>query len=192
MGLIWFVTHADVVQDPDVPVPEWPLSTRGRARHEAFNASLVRRGITSIFCSREQKARDGAAIHGKALDLKPTVVAELGENDRRATGYLPPEDFEAAADAFFAQPDQSYRGWETARDAQARITNAIHACEAGAPDGSLLIVSHGGVGALLKAWVTGQPISRTLEAGVPGGGGCLALTRSSLTLERDWHPIDAD
>ncbi len=29
---IWFVTHPDVLIDPAVPVPDWPLSARGVAR----------------------------------------------------------------------------------------------------------------------------------------------------------------
>ena len=190
MSLIWFVTHADVVQDPDVPVPKWPLSDVGRARHAAGNAVLAASGITSIFCSDEQKARDGAAIHAEALGLSPRVVAGLGENDRSATGYLPPGAFEAAADAFFAEPNLSYKGWERACDAQTRIVAGVQACDDMAPAGSMLIVGHGGVGALLRAHVGKQPISRKLEAGVPGGGGVMCLTRGSLTLAQDWHPID--
>lgn len=37
------------------------------------------------------------------------------ENDRSSTGFLPPEEFEVVADAFFAQPGVSVRGWETAQ-----------------------------------------------------------------------------
>src|SRR5919197_1067748 len=29
---IYFITHPDVVIDPTVPVPQWPLSARGRSR----------------------------------------------------------------------------------------------------------------------------------------------------------------
>jgi len=32
MSLVYFVTHPDVEIDPAVPVPQWPLSARGRAR----------------------------------------------------------------------------------------------------------------------------------------------------------------
>ena len=42
----------------------------------------------------------------------------LHENDRSATGYLPPNQFEAMADRFFAEPQASVLGWERAVDAQ--------------------------------------------------------------------------
>ena len=42
-----------------------------------------------------------------ALRLTPIIRADLGENDRSATGYLPKAEFEAMADAFFARPDES-------------------------------------------------------------------------------------
>lgn len=53
--------------------------------------------------------------HGRALPLG--IDPLLGENDRSATGYLPHEEFEAAANAFFEQPDASFCGWETAVEA---------------------------------------------------------------------------
>jgi hypothetical protein len=32
MPTVFFITHPDVSTDPSVPVPEWPLNERGRAR----------------------------------------------------------------------------------------------------------------------------------------------------------------
>ena len=55
------------------------------------------------------------------LGLTPIVIDGLGENDRSSTGYLPKAEFEAVADAFFARPEESVRGWERAVDAQRRI-----------------------------------------------------------------------
>ena len=54
-----------------------------------------------------------------------SVVAALHENDRSATGYLPPDRFEAVADRFFAEPETSVLGWERAVDAQARIVACV-------------------------------------------------------------------
>jgi len=53
-------------------------------------------------------------------------VSPLGENDRSATGYLEPQEFETTANAFFAYPERSIRGWETAQAAQTRIVEAVH------------------------------------------------------------------
>ena len=64
---------------------------------------------------------EAAEILSAPLGIVPEVRARMGENDRSATGFLPGPDFEAMADRFFAQPDQSAEGWERAVDAQARI-----------------------------------------------------------------------
>ena len=43
------------------------------------------------------------------LRLTPIILADLGENDRSATGYLPKAEFEALADAFFSAPMSAWR-----------------------------------------------------------------------------------
>jgi broad specificity phosphatase PhoE len=73
-----------------------------------------------------------------------SVVDDLGENDRSATGYLPKQEFEATADAFYARPQESVRGWERAADAQARIVRAVDQIVSQTPaEGDVAIVGHG-------------------------------------------------
>jgi hypothetical protein len=38
MPTVFFITHPDVVIDPSVPVSDWPLNERGRARMHALTA----------------------------------------------------------------------------------------------------------------------------------------------------------
>jgi hypothetical protein len=45
--------------------------------------------LTAVSSRAEQKAIDGAHILAEYLNLKPVVVAALGEIDRSSTGYLP-------------------------------------------------------------------------------------------------------
>jgi broad specificity phosphatase PhoE len=112
MRTIYFITHPDVEIDPAIPVPEWRLSTRGRKRmHSLLNQPWVRH-LSAVWCSTERKANDGAEIIANAIGKVPLHLATLGENDRSATGYLPKAEFEAAADAFFAQSYDSVRGWD--------------------------------------------------------------------------------
>jgi hypothetical protein len=59
------------------------------------------------------------------LGVAPRILHELGENDRAATGFLEPDVFDATADRFFAEPDRSIAGWETAAAAQARIVAVV-------------------------------------------------------------------
>jgi len=96
VGTVYFITHPDVVIDPHVPVPEWPLNERGRARLRAMIGQHWLKGICCIFASDERKARDAAQILADALGLDGyRVVPDLRENDRSATGYLPKQEFEA-------------------------------------------------------------------------------------------------
>jgi len=189
MARVIFLTHADVQIDPAVPVPQWGLSDRGRARHEAFNATLAAYDVTSIWSSDEQKARDGAAIHAAARQLVPQDVPELGENDRSATGYLPPEEFQAMADAFFATPEVSVRGWERAVDAQARFAGAVNQIIATAPPGDVLIVAHGGVCALMLCQVMGIAITREHDQPGPKGGCWYMIDRDTRQLAHGWRVI---
>ena len=170
MRRLYYITHADVVQDPAVPVTDWPLSDRGRARHQAFSSRMPPLG--AVFCSMERKAIDGAEILAAAQGLVARQALFLHENDRSATGYLPSEAFEAAADAFFAEPDTSFRGWETARAAQARIVAAVDRRIATHPGALLILVGHGAVGTLLRCHLARRPIARAEDQ--PGGqGGCI-------------------
>ena len=38
---VFFITHPDVMIDPAVPVPDWPLNLRGRSRTQALATALV-------------------------------------------------------------------------------------------------------------------------------------------------------
>ena len=69
MSLVYFITHPDVVIDPDVPVPQWPLSARGKERMKKILTQSWIGTIGSVYCSAEQKAIDGAKILVKHLAI---------------------------------------------------------------------------------------------------------------------------
>ena len=191
MKTVTFITHPDVVIDPAVPVPRWPLSEHGKDRMRQMLAHLWVSGIGSVYCSTEQKAIDGAAILAAHLSLDYTMVEALGENDRSSTGYLPHDEFMATVALFFAHPDESVRGWETARDAQRRIVDAVDKIvENDDNGGNVAIVSHGGVATLHLCRLKGCPISR--DEGQPGtnGGYYYRFEARSKSLLHGWRPID--
>lgn len=189
---VLFITHAEVVIDPVVPVPEWPLSAEGQRRHTVFNRSAAIGGLSAIYSSHERKAIDAAAILSAAMGLPVTRVRDLHENDRSATGYLPKAEFEATADAFFAQPDQSIRGWERAADAQARIVACVRGIVAADRSaGDLAIVAHGGVGALLLAHLSGADISSRFDQPGQGGGNWFAFDPDAWVVTQGWRDIAA-
>lgn len=191
-----FISHPNVVISKDVPVPQWPLSETGRKRmHTGLQQPWIS-DITAIYCSTEQKAIDSADILAAHLNLPFTQIEALGENDRSATGFLPPDEFETMADAFFNHPQQSVRGWETAIHAQQRITKAIeHIAQNDTTLGTIAIVSHGAVGTLLYCHLAGKTIERIWDQPPNSGGNFYrfkvgADTGGETEAQEWWQVID--
>jgi len=188
---VYFITHPNVIIDPAIPVPRWPLSPRGVERMQALLAKPWIRNISAIYCSTEQKAIDGAEILAAHLSIGYEMLDELGEIDRSSTGYLPQDEFKATVDAFFASPDKSIRGWETACEAQQRIVRAIDSIvENDRSDRDIAIVSHGGVGALYLCHLKGCEISRREGQTGTDGGNYYCFDAQSRSLLHGWKPID--
>jgi broad specificity phosphatase PhoE len=189
--IFYFVSHPNVQVRPDVPVPDWPLSEEGHSRMQACLRLPWVASIGAIFSSTERKATDSAAHLARHLSLPVDEVAELGENDRSSTGYLRTSEFEQLADAFFAEPHRSVRGWERAVDAQARVIAAVTRISAATRDlGAAAIISHGAVGTLLYCHLTTQPISRRFDQPRNGGGNYFSYSLSPPTAYSGWRAID--
>ncbi|KNG93943.1 histidine phosphatase family protein [Pseudaestuariivita atlantica] len=187
MARLIVATHPEVVVDPAIPVTDWRLSDAGRARAEALARSDLLRSVGAIWSSTERKARETAAILAAPRGLAVQTDARLGENDRSATGYLPPSRFEAAADAFFAKPERSFRGWETAQAAQERIVTAVRAIVAGHAALDLAIVTHGAVGTLLWCHLRDARIDRAFDQ--PGQGHLWCADLEGLFPDTGWRPF---
>lgn len=185
MAQVIYVCHPEVVIDPDVLVPDWGLSDAGFATMDRLLAVLPLDGLGSVWSSTEQKARDGAGVIARHCAVPHFERPDLGENDRSVTGYLVQADFDIAVDAFFGQPDTSYRGWETARDAHDRMVQAVRAMCSDAPAGDIALVAHGGVGCLLNGAVKSTPISRATAS--HGYGSWFCFDRDSWDLTLDWQ-----
>jgi broad specificity phosphatase PhoE len=182
-----FITHPQVTIDPALDVRRWSLSPAGRARMQAFARSPAAARVTAIWSSTETKAREAAAILAKAHALPVHKDAALAENDRSATGFLPPPAFESAADAFFAHPDHSHQGWETATAAQTRIDTALRRIAATHHSGDLAVVAHGAVGTLMLCRLMAQPITRALDQ--PFQGHYWTASLPDWQLLHGWQPI---
>ena len=182
----YFITHPEVIVDPAVPIDEWRLSPEGRER-AARMADVLRGNVETIISSAERKAIDTAVILAEALEVSRSTDPTLGEMDRSATGYLPPAEFEATADQFFAFPDESVRGWERAIDAQRRIKTAVQRNLSDFPAANVAFVAHGGVGGLLLASLTGASISRDLDQ--PGLGSYFTFDAENWRALSCWARI---
>jgi broad specificity phosphatase PhoE len=189
---IYLITHPDVVVQPEMPISEWPLSPAGRARMERGLAQPWIPSITSIYASTERKAVEAAQMLADHLALPCRCIPTLGENDRSSTGYLPRAEFEAVADAFFAHPERSVRGWERAVDAQSRIVAAVRRlAEADRTVGAVAIVAHGAVGALLYCQLRGFDIDRRHDQPANGGGNYFSFRVDGPMDRPEWQAIDA-
>lgn len=187
MQRLLVITHPEVTIDPATPIPDWGLNDTGRRRANAFSSSDTFAAVSHIWTSAEQKARDTAEILATPRNLPVNIDPALGENDRSATGFLPPARFEAAADAFFANPETSFHGWERAVDAQSRIVAAVRRIATSHAGRDLAIVTHGGVGTLLWCHLMNLPIDRRHDQ--PGQGHYYTADLARLTPSRGWRSI---
>lgn len=185
-----YLTHPQVRIDPEVPVPRWGLSDLGRERTRMTAAQPWVRLLGRIIASTETKALETAAILAEAAGIPVETDEEMGENDRSSTGFLPPDEFEKAAHRFFAHPEESFRGWERAIDAQARISRVVfYILERHDPTVPIAFVGHGGVGTLLKCRMTGTAIARSADQ-LPGGGNLFAFRLVDRAVTCDWTAME--
>ena len=187
---IRYLTHPQVLIKPTQNIQEWSLNTQGRRRVHALASSGALQGTTAVISSAETKAIETAQPLAEALACPLHIREGMHENDRSATGFLPPSDFEETADEFFAHPDQSIRGWETAHAAQARIVAEFENCLAAHGDGDLLFVGHGAVGTLLYCQLSQVTISREFDQGTTGGGCYFAAKTPRLRPTSAWRPME--
>jgi broad specificity phosphatase PhoE len=141
---------------------------------------------TRIVSSGETKALETAGVLAAHLRLDVERRDDTGELDRSVAGFLPPDEFEAVADACFARPDESVRGWEPAAAAQARIAAAL-ADLLHAP-GEIVVIGHGGVGTLWYCHLAGLPIDRRWDQ--PGQGHWFTVVNGRPV--HGWRRIDDD
>ncbi|HWJ72673.1 MAG TPA: histidine phosphatase family protein [Kaistia sp.] len=192
MAEVLYLSHPQVAIDPAVPVPDWGLSPLGRARTEAFASLPMLARIGRVVASLERKAIETAEIIAAAQGLAVEIRDGLHENDRSATGFLPPGEFEAMADRFFAAPEASICGWERAVDAQRRIVAGVEAILGERPEaaGITLFVGHGGVGTLLLCHCAGWTISRQHDQPA-GGGNLFRFEHPPFRLLDPWQRMEA-
>jgi broad specificity phosphatase PhoE len=178
-----YLTHPEVNIDPAIPVPQWGLSPIGRERAAKATELPYAQEIGAVVSSGETKAIETARFFTEKLGLTLQTREDLHENDRSATGFLPPDEFEEVANSFFAEPQASIRGWERAVDAQTRIVSGIADTLSGTDANiPVLFTGHGAAGTLLMCHLMGCPISRTHDQ---KRGGCW------YRFEKDWLATQA-
>ncbi|WP_299502854.1 histidine phosphatase family protein [uncultured Roseobacter sp.] len=190
MTIARYLSHPQVQIDPHKEIHLWSLNDTGAARVARLAQSNALADTRRIVTSAEVKAVETARPLARALGCALEVRERMHENDRSATGFLPSQEFEQVADQFFAEPETSVRGWETARAAQSRIVSEVRACLRDHSEGDVLFVGHGGVGTLLYCHLAGLRIDRAHDQG-PGGGGCyFAFSTVMGPPAHAWRPME--
>jgi broad specificity phosphatase PhoE len=189
MSKLFYISHPQVNIDPTIPVPHWSLSELGKTRAEIAAKSKNLANVRSIFSSIERKAIETAEILARTLNMVVNIPEGLHENDRSATGFVPPAEFEGLANAFFANPHDSIRGWERAIDAQNRIVEGIGKIIAEAPNGDIIVTGHGGVGTLLFCHFSDRPIARQIDQPA-GGGNFFIIDTRTKTADQGWRRME--
>lgn len=183
-----YITHPEVVQDPNTPVPKWALSEVGRARINSCIGPWLA-GVAAIWASEEAKAREAGAILAASRGITVNHLAALGEIDRSSTGYLSPAEHAQNTRTFYEQPTVAARGWEAAVTAQARMFAAVDRVLGASPPGDIVIVAHGAVGTLLLCALKGIPISQTEDQ--PGMGHAFSFSRNTREMIHGWIPLES-
>jgi broad specificity phosphatase PhoE len=189
----YYITHPQVRVDPQIDVPKWGLNETGKQRVADLAARLCNgRTVGSkikIISSEETKAIETAQPLADSLDVEFVIDRLMGENDRSATGFLPPEQFEQVADQFFANPTKHIEGWERAADAQKRIVTQYELHRRNHQDYDMIFVGHGAVGTLLYCHLAGEKIDRRFDQ-TGGGGNFFKIDLVSQRAVSHWQPIE--
>lgn len=189
-----YLSHPQVLIDPNKDVPKWGLSEIGQERVRQLTERITKESILSdtkyVVSSNETKALETAQPIADILRCDLLVCPLMHENNRSATGFLKPDEFEKVADQFFAEPHVSARGWETAQDAQARILQQVNENLDVDDRGDILFVGHGGVGTLLYCALSGNEIDRRFDQGPGGGGNYFSFDIKTKKALHGWQAME--
>ncbi len=153
MAKLFLITHPDVVIDPKEAIDEWQLSEKGLERAKDLMKKVFWKEIVAIYSSPERKAKAVAEMASEKFGIPLLLKEDLREIDRSSTGFMPYDDFMSAVNEFFRKPDDSCRGWETARAARQRVSDCTESIMGEHPGGSISLIGHGAAFALLLSHI---------------------------------------
>jgi broad specificity phosphatase PhoE len=188
--LVYFITHPDVIVDPNLPIPAWSLSERGKQRVRSLLVKKWVGNIGSLYCSKEKKSIDTAEIIKEHIQVNYSIIDSLGEIDRSKTGYLPPDKHLETVKLFYAFPNISINGRERAIDAQNRIIKTVQRIvdlDFGTKE--IAIISHGGIAALFLAYLSKEKIDVSFGQPDINGGCYFIFNAKTYQLISSWQSI---
>lgn len=143
------VKHALPILDAVRPPREWPLAPDGKRQSKRLAAALRRFAPLRVVSSPEPKALATAEIVAAEFGLAVTVGGGLREIDRRALPIVTAAEHQRLNADVFTDVERPVVGSESARDARDRFAEAVSKELQRTKEGSLVVVAHGTVIALL-------------------------------------------
>ena len=151
MGKLILVKHAPPQIVPRVVSHRWVLAEEECRRCDWLTDELTAQGVTRLYSSLEPKALETAALVAVQIGLAVEPCRDLHENDRTGLDFVGPDELRRRLREFFAQPDRTMIGNETANDALRRFAQSIRNIASKAHSKALAIVTHGTVLSLFVA-----------------------------------------
>ena len=102
---------------PRVVSHRWVLAEEECRRCDWLTDELTAQGVTRLYSSLEPKALETAALVAVKIGLAVEPGRDLHENDRTGMGFVGPDVLQRRLREFFAQPDRTVIGNETANGA---------------------------------------------------------------------------
>jgi broad specificity phosphatase PhoE len=182
MSKLILVRHAQPATDPCVGPTQWPLSEAGRASCAALAEALRPYLPAALYASREAKAAETAALTARALGTRFAPWDGLHEHKRAADDWLGVAEFTQRIALLHARPSEVVFGQESADAAHARFAAAVASLLEQAPEGNVMVFTHGTVLALLvgRANTGVDPLVFWRGLGLPA---VVVLGRDTLALE---------
>lgn len=159
---VWLVRHGESTWNAlglcQGHHPGPALTARGWRQARRCAAALAHEPIGLLATSDLRRAAETAAPIGAALGLTPTVdprlrERSLGDAEGRPSAALESR-WSGVADGRVVDPDAAPAGGESVRQLYRRVVECV-AELLGQGTGDLVLVCHGGVVRVLRAWVAG-------------------------------------
>jgi broad specificity phosphatase PhoE len=162
------IKHAESLLTPEVTAERWQLTDRGRAQCVPLAERLRTYAPSNIIASTEPKAIETGQIISRQLKVPFETELGLHEHDRSNVPLVPREMFEEEMRRFFSTPHELVYGLESAEEARNRFAAAVTRVLREYPEGTIAIVTHGTVIALLLAAANGRDVFQLWkELGTP-------------------------
>jgi broad specificity phosphatase PhoE len=166
----WYILrHAEKAggdfPNPRLPLPDEPLSPKGRQDAERLVPFFTGRPVAAIYVSAYQRTLQTVAPVARALGLTPQADERLNEiNNSGLVGLNDAEIRQKYPDVWKAYTERTadfrFPGGETGAEAQRRIASFLEEVRPRHEQGDVLLVSHDGLIRLLACHLLGLPVYR--------------------------------